>query len=53
MEELIVANMKLNEEFTKQFSVKELDQLLDILSSNDSDAKRQEQFNRFIKGEEI
>lgn len=52
MEELIVENMKLNEEVSKQFSVEELDKLLVILSSNDSDAKRQEQFNRFIKGEE-
>ena len=51
-EELIVENMKLNEAVTKQFSAEELDKLLDILSSNDSDVKRQEQFYRFIKGEE-
>lgn len=52
MEELIVKNMKLNEEITKIFSTEELDKFLDILSSNDSDAKRQERFSQFIKGEE-
>lgn len=52
MEESIVENMKLNEEITKMFSLEELDEFLNILSSNESDAKRQEQFNRFIKGEE-
>ena len=52
MEELNIENMKSNEDVTKLFSVEELGKLLDILSSNDSDAKRQEQFNRLIKGEE-
>lgn len=52
MEELIVKNMKLNEEITKIFSTEELDNFLDILSSNDSDVKRQERFSQFIKGEE-
>ncbi len=51
MEELIVENMKLNEEIPKMFSSEELDRFLDILSSNDSDAKRQDQFSRLIKGE--
>ena len=52
MEDLIVENMKLNKEITSMFSAEELDKFLDILSSDSSDAKRQEQFYRFIKGEE-
>lgn len=52
MEELIVANMKSNEFVTCKFSNDELDEFLKILCSSESDAKRQEHFIKFIKGED-
>lgn len=51
MEKEIVENMKTDEEIAKTFSEEEINTFLEILSSNESDVKRQEQFNRFIKGE--
>lgn len=52
MEKIIVENMKSNKEITSNFSNKELEEFLKILCSNESDTKRQENFIKFIKGED-
>lgn len=52
MEKKIFENMKLDEKVMNNFSAEELDFFLEVLSSNDSDAKRQERFGQLIKGEE-
>lgn len=51
MEKRIVEYMKLNTEIMQSFSKEELEEFLNILTSNDSDAKRQERFIKLIKGE--
>ena len=51
MEEKIVEKMKSNKEVIDTFTSDELSKFLSILSSTDSDAKRQEQFIKLIKGE--
>lgn len=51
MEENIVERMKLNKEVIETFTSDELLKFLSILSSANSDAKRQELFIKLIKGE--
>lgn len=51
MEDTIIDKMKRDDKLNECFTSDELDVFLRILCSNESDAKRQEEFIKLIKGE--
>lgn len=49
MEEIIVNQMKTKDEINSNFTEEELKKFLEILTSTDSDAKKQESFTKIIQ----
>ena len=49
MEEIIVNQMKTKEEINNNFTEEEIKKFLEILTSTDSDAKKQESFTKMIQ----
>ena len=49
MEEIIVNQMKTKEEINSNFTEEEIKKFLEILTSTDSDAKKQESFTKMIQ----
>lgn len=49
MEEIIVNQMKTKDEINSNFTEEEIKKFLEILTSTDSDAKKQESFTKMIQ----